>query len=180
MDTKPVQLRKASDHDKVTLFELITTHTEWLAFNGPYIPYEPPTMQSFENRLFKRLKQGDEALLVEFNSEVVGTVSFYWVDERTRWLEVGIVIYDSNYWGQQVGRRALIAWVTHIFNNYEVERVGLTTWSGNPRMIASAQAIGMQVEARLRKVRYYNGVYYDSVKLGVLREEWAEIAPTLI
>nr|MCX4136420.1 GNAT family N-acetyltransferase [Vibrio parahaemolyticus]MCX4136492.1 GNAT family N-acetyltransferase [Vibrio parahaemolyticus]MCZ6386917.1 GNAT family N-acetyltransferase [Vibrio parahaemolyticus]MCZ6386980.1 GNAT family N-acetyltransferase [Vibrio parahaemolyticus] len=31
-----------------------------------------------------------------------------------------------------------------------------------------------QQEARLRKVRYYNGEYYDSVKYGVLRSEWSE------
>ncbi|EGR2428116.1 GNAT family N-acetyltransferase, partial [Vibrio cholerae] len=26
----------------------------------------------------------------------------------------------------------------------------------------------------LRKVRYYQGIYYDSVKYGVIRSEWEE------
>lgn len=48
----------------------------------------------------------------------------------------------------------------------------MTTWSGNPRMMALARKLGFQQEARLRKVRYYQGEYYDSVKFGVLRDEW--------
>lgn len=48
----------------------------------------------------------------------------------------------------------------------------MTTWSGNPRMMSLALKLGFQQEARLRKVRYYDGKYYDSVKYGVLRSEW--------
>ncbi len=50
----------------------------------------------------------------------------------------------------------------------------MTTWSGNPRMMSLALKLGFQQEARLRKVRYYQGKYYDSVKYGVLRSEWQE------
>ncbi|GMK48630.1 hypothetical protein PghCCS26_57600 [Paenibacillus glycanilyticus] len=51
-------------------------------------------------------------------------------------------------------------------------RVGLTTWSGNNRMIRCAEKLGMTMEARIRKVRLYNGEYYDSIRMGILREEW--------
>ena len=30
----------------------------------------------------------------------------------------------------------------------------------------------MKMEARIRKVRFYNGEYYDSIRMGILREEW--------
>ncbi len=65
-----------------------------------------------------------------------------------------------------IGRKALVPWITHLFDTLEIERVGLTTWSGNPRMVACAESIGMTLEARLRKVRYFQGQYYDSIKLG--------------
>jgi RimJ/RimL family protein N-acetyltransferase len=51
-------------------------------------------------------------------------------------------------------------------------RIGLTTWSGNQRMIRCAEKLGMKLEGRLRKCRFYNGEYYDSIRMGVLREEW--------
>lgn len=34
------------------------------------------------------------------------------------------------------------------------------------------EKLGMTLEARLRKCRYYNGEYYDSIRMGLLREEW--------
>lgn len=30
----------------------------------------------------------------------------------------------------------------------------------------------MIMEGRMRKCRYYNGEYYDSIRMGILREEW--------
>ena len=42
----------------------------------------------------------------------------------------------------------------------------------NDRMIGLAKAVGMQEEARVRQVRYYQDRYWDSVKYGILREEW--------
>lgn len=36
------------------------------------------------------------------------------------------------------------------------------------------EKLGMQIEARIRKVRYYDGHHYDSIRMGVLRERWEE------
>lgn len=172
LTNEDVTLRKATIADMHPLYELLTTDEKWTQFNGPYFPYTAPSLAEFESGLFARLCQGERALVIEFDGTAVGTVSFYWEDEGTRWLEIGIVIYDSKSWGNGIGRKALVPWITHLFNQHEIERVGLTTWSGNPRMIACAEALGMTLEAQIRKVRYHNGVYYDSVKLGVLRSEW--------
>lgn len=35
-----------------------------------------------------------------------------------------------------------------------------------------AQRLGMKEEARIRKARMVEGVYYDAIKMGILREEW--------
>lgn len=73
--------------------------------------------------------------------------------------------------GAGIGQRALKLWIQRLFTHFEVEHIGLITWSGNPRMIRCAEAAGMQVEGILRKCRFYQGVYYDLIKMGVLREE---------
>ena len=41
-------------------------------------------------------------------------------------------------------------------------------------MIRAAEKLGMQMEARIRKVRFYEGEYYDSIRMGILREEWQQ------
>lgn len=42
-------------------------------------------------------------------------------------------------------------------------------------MIRVGEKLGMQMEGRMRNVRFYEGKYYDSIRMGMLREEWEEI-----
>ncbi|MGF1739999.1 GNAT family N-acetyltransferase [Vibrio profundum] len=167
-----VSLRAAKVEELEKIYHLVTCDETWTEFNGPYFPYLTPTLTEFEAGSFTRLCQGVKTQLIVLDGQPVGSVSYYWECESTRWLEAGVVIYDSSYWGRGIARKALILWVDHLFQLLEIDRVGLTTWSGNPQMMACAQKLGFQQEARLRKVRYFNGDYYDSVKYGVLRSEW--------
>ena len=102
-------------------------------------------------------------------------VTYYYEDEMRKWLEVGIVLYAGKQWGKGIGTRVLHLWIDHLFKEVDLPRIGLTTWSGNVRMIRVAEKLGMTMEARVRKVRYYEGEYYDSIRMGVLREEWETI-----
>ncbi len=174
-----ILLRHAVDSDLDHLWQLIYSDLEWKNFDGPYYPFKTASLEEFRDGFFSRLKHGERARLIELDGQVIGLVSYYWEDENTRWLEAGIVIYDSQRWGKGIGRKALVPWIIHLFNTLEIERVGMTTWSGNPRMIACAKAVGFQVEGILRKVRYHKGEYFDSVKLGILRDEWFELHPIL-
>lgn len=80
--------------------------------------------------------------------------------------------YEGGKWGKGLGTRTLKLWIDHLFNTMPLVRVGFTTWSGNERMIRVGEKLGMQLEASIRKVRYYEGNYYDSIRMGILREEW--------
>ncbi len=172
---KEVIIRCAEASEAETLYQLITEDEKWTETNGPYFGYQRPSFEKFQQSWLPSWIEGIGAKVIEYQGRVVGVVTWYWECENTRWLEAGIVIHDSSVWGQGVARRALIPWINEIFNHQEIERVGMTTWSGNPGMIKSAQAIGLQVEGVIRKVRYYQGTYYDSVKLGILREEWQQL-----
>ena len=85
---------------------------------------------------------------------------------------MGIVIYDPAYWNGGYGTEALTLYRDLLFEKMEIGRVGLTTWSGNERMMKVAEKIGMRLEGRMRNCRYYNGTYYDSIRMGMIREEW--------
>lgn len=119
------------------------------------------------------LKQSVWGIFID--QEPIGILTQHWENEKTRWLEVGIVIYAPHYWNGGYGTRALKLWIDRIFKTTDqLEHIGLTTWSGNHRMMRAAEKIGMMKEAQIRKVRYWQGYYYDSVKYGILREEWLE------
>ncbi|UCE08285.1 MAG: GNAT family N-acetyltransferase, partial [bacterium] len=117
-------------------------------------------------------KEYPSRVIIEYEKKMIGTVNYYWENQKTRWLEVGIDIYVTGYWNRGPGTEALTLWISHLFKIFEVERIGLTTWSGNIRMMKCAEKLGMKLEGRLRRCRYYQGHYYDSIRYGVLREEW--------
>lgn len=109
---------------------------------------------------------------VIYNDKVIGTVSYYWEHEPSKWLEMGISIYQSDNWGKGIGTNVMRMWIDHLFNTLDIVRVGYTTWPRNKSMIKIVERLGMTMEARIRKVRYYYGTYYDSIRMGLLREEW--------
>lgn len=154
---------------------------EWARFNGPYFRDEMPTRREFvqeigpENYVANPNRQAIWA-----DDKLVGMVSAYYDDGALlRWLDVGITIYDERLWGRGIGRAALELWITHLFTVINLPHIGLTTWSGNPRMMGLAERLGMTLEARVRQVRYWQGKYYDSIKYGVLRDEWFDQHPVV-
>ena len=113
-------------------------------------------------------------LVVVADGEIIGEVDADWIDEHNNWLEVGVVIYKPDYWGGGYGSEAFRMYVDYIFASTPIHRLGITTWSGNTRMIKTAEKIGMIEEGRIRQARTIDGQYYDAVKMGVLRGEWEQ------
>lgn len=111
-------------------------------------------------------------VIVNKDDEIIGEVSWYWKSEETYWLEIGIIIFDENFWNKGIGYSALTLWINEVFEKKEIVRIGITTWSGNIGMIKLAEKLGLKEEARYRKARIVKGKYFDSVSYGILREEW--------
>jgi RimJ/RimL family protein N-acetyltransferase len=108
---------------------------------------------------------------------LIGTVSWYWESEVTQWARMGIVLYDPDVRGRGVGREALALWTSFLFDRTDWVRLDLATWSGNQAMMTVATSVGFVEEARFRRARVVDGVRYDSVAYGVLREEWFSTSP---
>ncbi|WP_129692448.1 GNAT family N-acetyltransferase [Gottfriedia acidiceleris] len=147
---------------------------EWKKWDAPYYEHKPISYEEYLDRK-ENILDKDNPMVIEVNGDVIGIVSYYWEHKPSNWLEMGIGIYDPNYWSGGIGTRALKLWINHLFNTLPLVRVGYTTWSGNHRMIKVGEKLGMTMEARLRKCRLYNGTYYDSIRMGILREEWDEV-----
>jgi RimJ/RimL family protein N-acetyltransferase len=153
---------------------------EWKEWDAPYFILEPVSLEAWESVQIKKLQEVNPSrLIIETAGIVIGMVTYYWEHKPSRWLECGIVIYRPEYWNGGYGTEALKLWINHVFESINIPRVGITTWSGNKRMMKAAEKVGLQLEGRMRKCRYYNGEYYDSIRMGVLKEEWAEIHPAL-
>lgn len=148
---------------------------EWTKWNGPYFnDYTPyPTFEDFKASSDYDFLLSDNCRSIIVDGAVLGMVSRYWKSKDTRWLEVGIILYPSDQWSKGIGTRAMHQWISICFDAFPViKHISLTTWSGNVRMMKSAEKLGMAQEGKIRKVRYWQDVYYDSVIYGILRSEW--------
>lgn len=170
-----VVVRILQQNDLPELWRLIfgERNPEWKKWDAPYFPLEHEPYDhfvvTFSNNIEGTLPR---FMAIEIEGRLKGTVSYYWECEATKWLECGIVIYDPDYWGGGYGTDPVNVWLDHLFGQFDVERIGMTTWSGNQRMMKCAEKCGFTLEGNLRKVRYYNGTYHDSLRYGILREEW--------
>ncbi|WP_026690765.1 GNAT family N-acetyltransferase [Alteribacter aurantiacus] len=176
-----VTLRSVQATDILPLWEMMygNKDPEWKKGDAPYFPFERPDYPTFARQQLHTIGTEDNRLIIDSGGEIIGTVMYYWEHKDSNWLEIGIAIYNPKYWDSGLGTEALALWIEHLFNHMRLVRVGFTTWSGNPRMVKVGEKIGMKLEGRLRKVRLYKGRYYDSIRMGVLREEWHEVRKSL-
>ncbi len=174
-----VILRQMQLSDLEVYFDLNKPSREYHKFNGPY--FEKQTEQELLEQIERmrvKINQGEHSLTTMMvadakTDELVGQVSWHWKSQETNWMEIGILIFNENYWGKGIGFEALTLWVDKLFaERDDIVRLGLTTWSGNERMVKLAEKLDFACEARYRKARIVDGKYYDSVSYGILREQW--------
>ncbi len=166
-------LRPIREEDLYSLWELVYKEVspEWKKWDAPYFEHKAMTYDDYLLKKDKIINQ-EHYWGIDVEGKIIGTVSYYWEHEPSNWLEMGIGIYNPQYWNGGYGTKALKLWIDHLFETMPLVRVGYTTWSGNQRMIKVGEKLGMKMEARLRKCRLYNNEYYDSIRMGLLREEW--------
>ncbi|WP_028274699.1 GNAT family N-acetyltransferase [Atopococcus tabaci] len=168
-------LRPITEADVDSIWELVYKDEapEWKKWDAPYYPHYPKTHEAFMEEAHEWFNQQNR-WAIEVKGSVKGVVSYYWEHEPSHWLEIGIVLYETENGGRGIGTRALDLWIDHLFQTLPLVRIGFTTWSGNQRMIRVGEKLGMQMEGRIRRARLYNDIYYDSIKMGMLREEWEQ------
>jgi len=149
---------------------------KWRQFNGPYFKDPVPTLDEYLEGEAKGSVGNPQINLIKRDDDIIGALTWHWEDgPLQQWLECGIVLYNSADWGTGIGTAAMKYWIGHLFDMIpHIQRVGLTTWSGNIGMMKVSEKLGMTQEARIRKVRYWQNQYWDSIKYGILREEFTQ------
>ncbi len=179
--TPTVQLRDWTLADMELYRHWNTGRHKWMDFDGPY--YDKLSLEELDNqipRLEEYIKadkwpslRSRQIIASLEDDKLLGQVSRYWQSRETNWLSIGIVIYDEADWGKGIGYEALGLWIDYLFEAMpELVRLDMRTWSGNHGMMKLGKKLGFKQEACFRKARIIKGVYYDSIGMGILREEW--------
>jgi RimJ/RimL family protein N-acetyltransferase len=168
----------ASDVDQ---FIYWLSHGEWRLLDAPWHGYRTVTTTEQEKRdrewFTQQLNDGEESWLGK--RAVIATlegIPLGWVNrygkKKPHVCYAGIDICEDAYLNRGFGTEALRLWIDYLFAGSDRHKLGLDTWSFNPRMIRVAEKVGFVLEGRERALRQWQGEWLDLLHFGMLREEW--------
>ena len=137
--------------------------------------------EAMEERWFERLLSdisrnppGRLHFVIELlsSSQPVGLVGLEGINWRDRNAEVGIIVGDSEFWGQGYGSDALRTMLDIGFRWYNLHRIQLHVVQSNIRAIRSYEKCGFHHEGRLRESVFIDGQYEDLLLLSILQDEF--------
>jgi RimJ/RimL family protein N-acetyltransferase len=88
---------------------------------------------------------------------------------------VYIVLGDRDYWSKGYGTDAMRLIVQYGFIELNLRRISLGLHAYNERALKTYQKVGFKMEGRTRGEGLRDGVRYDGLWMGILREEWMEM-----
>jgi len=115
------------------------------------------------------------AVVATHEGRPIGSVSRYTQHGHEKAWFIGIDIFEDDCLEKGLGTEALQLWIDYLFDNSDVHRIGLDTWSFNPRMIRVARKLGFVYEGAQREMQEWQGCWLDLLHFGMLRSEWAKL-----
>lgn len=88
---------------------------------------------------------------------------------------VGIGIGERDFWSKGYGTDMMNLCLRYAFLDLGLERVSLGVFEYNPRAVRSYEKAGFRLEGRTRQDTLREGKRYDSLWMGILREEWLQM-----
>lgn len=141
----------------------------------------PATFDRVEAR-FRRSIEGSDRdahrFMIECEKEgetrTVGMIQHGKVQQRTRNVQIDVLIGEPEFRDAGYGTDALRAMLRHLFVDLKAHRVWHTMRAGNQRAMRSAEKIGFVQEGVLREHDQLEGKFVDVVVYGMLANEWKE------
>lgn len=88
---------------------------------------------------------------------------------------VGLGIGERDLWGKGYGTDMMKLCQQYVFAELGLERLSLGLLEYNPRALRSYEKAGFRMEGRTRQDIRREGQHYDSLWMGILREEWLQM-----
>jgi [ribosomal protein S5]-alanine N-acetyltransferase len=135
-----------------------------------------PMTLAEEEAFLRKLAEGPDnvalGVVVRATDKLIGTAGLHQFDHRSRQAAFGISLGDKAAWGRGYGTEVTRLVVGHAFETLNFNRVWLHVYEFNPRAVHVYEKVGFRHEGRLRQAFFRDGRYWDTLVMGILREEW--------
>jgi len=176
---KNVSLRDANPSDCEVYIKWMR-QGEWKDFDAPWEEFDNLSKQKLRKRFEKlflkeKVKPRERAIITLPEDKPIGWVNRYHENQHHSLFLVGIDICEDDHLDAGLGTEALELWINYLFENSDVHKVGLNTYSFNHRMNKVAKRLGFKKEGVDREVIHWEGTWLDRIRYGILRKEWNEM-----
>jgi [ribosomal protein S5]-alanine N-acetyltransferase len=152
-------------------------------FNDPDVSrfslrYRPLTLQEQEQWLEQAGRDERSVLLgiaLREDDRLIGTTGFHQLSFKDRGAVFGILIGAKAEWDKGYGSEATRLMVRYAFETLNLHRVTLYVFEYNARAIRTYEKIGFRREGLLRQENWREGRYWDTIVMGLLRDEWLAV-----
>lgn len=144
----------------------------------PFIRRYRPLDHASEVAFIDRLNSDETTvalvIVIKDGDRPIGVTGLHGIDPHNRLAEFGITIGDKACWRQGFGAETTKTIVDYAFGVLNLNRVALFVYEYNERGIRCYERVGFRKEGVLRQEHFYNGRYWDTLVMSLLRSEWSQ------
>jgi RimJ/RimL family protein N-acetyltransferase len=158
----------------------LPTFVRW--FNDPeatqFLLRGPPMGLEEEELWYQGLVRNEEKVfcIETLEGKLIGNLGITRLDWADRRAEIGVMIGEKDYWSRGYGTEAISLLLRYMFEELNLERIGLYCDETNLRAQRCYEKCGFRREGVFRRHRFKNGAFINDVIMSVLRSDWDEMA----
>lgn len=129
-----------------------------------------------EEEFIDRVAQSQQdvvfGIALKKDDRLIGNTALHRIQSRSRSAAFGIMIGDKTEWNQGHATEATTLVVGYGFETLNLNRIWLHVYEDNGGGKRVYEKAGFRTEGVLRQENYRDGRYWDTIVMGILREEW--------
>ncbi len=112
------------------------------------------------------------AIATVADNKLIGGTGLFNFSWTSRSAEVGISIYNPEFWSKGYGVESLNLILGFAFQHLNLNRVELEVFEFNKRAYKCYLKVGFREVGRKRESLFIEGQYHDAILMDILRKEW--------
>ncbi|MFX1509291.1 MAG: GNAT family N-acetyltransferase [Promethearchaeota archaeon] len=149
-------------------------------FLGHLIPISREEEEQWIRNTWENRQKGTEYVFgIELKDShlLIGTCSLFSIERINRSAELGIAIWNKQYWSKGYGTEALNLLLGYGFNFLNLHSTFLIVNEDNPRAIHAYKNVGFQHSATHRQSLFQDGRFKNTLLMDILEDEFREHHP---
>ena len=124
-------------------------------------------------KYIKEQKKNSILLGIFYKKKHIGSIRLHSISKKNKRCELGILIFDRNYWNLGIGTEALNLALIYVFTNLKLNKVVANYFKNNISSQKIFNSAGFKIEGLLREQFLTNsGKFHDGMLVSILRSEF--------